>query len=45
MSVKGKKVVVAVRLLAEGVECVRGEVVAVRMPEAMAAKAEGAPTA
>jgi hypothetical protein len=37
--VKGKKVVVAVRVLAAGVETVRGEVVAVRMPESMMAKA------
>jgi acyl-coenzyme A thioesterase PaaI-like protein len=35
VEVKGKKVVVAVRLLAAGVETVRGEVIAVRMPESM----------
>jgi acyl-coenzyme A thioesterase PaaI-like protein len=39
VEVKGKKVVVAVRVLAAGVETVRGEVVAVRMPESMMAKA------
>jgi acyl-coenzyme A thioesterase PaaI-like protein len=38
VEVKGKKVVVAVRLLAGGVETVRGEVIAVRMPESMMAK-------
>jgi len=38
LEVKGKKVVVAVRLLAGGVECVKGEVVAVRLPESMAVR-------
>jgi acyl-coenzyme A thioesterase PaaI-like protein len=38
MEVKGKKVVVAVSLLADGIECVRGEVIAVRMPESMLPK-------
>jgi acyl-coenzyme A thioesterase PaaI-like protein len=33
--VKGRKVVSAIRLLADGVECARGEVVAVQMPETM----------
>jgi acyl-coenzyme A thioesterase PaaI-like protein len=36
LEVKGRKVVTAVRLLADGVECVRGEVVAVRIPDSMA---------
>ena len=31
--IKGRKVVVQISLSAEGVECVRGEVVAVQMPE------------
>jgi len=34
--VKGRKVVVDARVLVRGEECVRGEVVAVRMPETMA---------
>ena len=34
--VKGRKVVVAVMVLVGGVECARGEVVAVQMPEALA---------
>ena len=34
--VKGRKVVVAVQVLVGGLECARGEVVAVQLPEAMA---------
>jgi acyl-coenzyme A thioesterase PaaI-like protein len=34
--VKGRKVIVDARVLVAGVECVRGEVVAVRMPGTMA---------
>ena len=33
--VKGRKVVVKARVLANGLECVRGEVIAVQMPENM----------
>ncbi len=33
--IKGRKVVVTSRLLVDGVECARGEVVAVQMPEAL----------
>jgi hypothetical protein len=33
VEVKGRKVVVQISLFAEGVECVRGEVVAVQIPE------------
>ena len=36
--VKGRKVVVQIRLLADGVECVRGEVVAVQVPADYVAK-------
>jgi uncharacterized protein (TIGR00369 family) len=36
--VKGRKVTVAVRLLAAGVECARGEVIAVQVPEGMLGK-------
>lgn len=39
LEAKGRKVVVAVSLTADGIECVRGEVVAVRMPESMVGKA------
>ncbi len=35
MEIKGRKVVVAATLSAQGVVCVRGEVVAVQMPEQM----------
>jgi acyl-coenzyme A thioesterase PaaI-like protein len=35
--IKGRKVVSEIRLLAGGVECVRGEVIAVQMPESMLA--------
>jgi acyl-CoA thioesterase FadM len=35
--VKGRKVVVQISLFAEGVECVRGEVVAVQIPESFLA--------
>jgi acyl-coenzyme A thioesterase PaaI-like protein len=43
VEVKGRKVVTRIRLLAEGVECVRGEVVAVQVPdEYLAAIAAGA---
>jgi acyl-coenzyme A thioesterase PaaI-like protein len=37
VEVKGRKVVVQISLLAEGVECVRGEVVAVQIPESFLA--------
>jgi acyl-coenzyme A thioesterase PaaI-like protein len=36
LEIKERKVVVEVRLLADGVECARGRVIAVRMPEGMA---------
>jgi len=36
--IKGRKVVVTSTLSAQGVVCVRGEVVAVQMPEALRAK-------
>lgn len=42
LEVKGRKVVVAVRVLCGGVETVRGEVIAVRMPEGMVAKGPAA---
>lgn len=35
VEVKGRKVVVQISLYAEGVECVRGEVVAVQIPETL----------
>jgi acyl-coenzyme A thioesterase PaaI-like protein len=35
LQVKGRKVVSAVRLLAGGVECAKGEVIAVQLPESM----------
>ena len=42
--IKPRKVVVEVSVLCEGVECARGEVVAVRMPESMAVPPAGAPS-
>ena len=42
VEMKERKVVVGVRLLADGVECCRGRVVAVRMPEGMATVASDA---
>ena len=39
VEVKGRKVVVQISLYAEGVECVRGEVVAVQIPETLFAPA------
>jgi acyl-coenzyme A thioesterase PaaI-like protein len=41
--ITAKKVVVASSILAGGVECVRGEVVAVRMPDSMIPKTESKP--
>jgi acyl-coenzyme A thioesterase PaaI-like protein len=42
--IKGRKVIVSVRLLAGGAECARGEVVAVQVPEGMLGKGTvGAP--
>jgi acyl-coenzyme A thioesterase PaaI-like protein len=36
--IKGRKVVVGLKVIADGNECARGEVVAVRIPQTMAAK-------
>ena len=38
LEVKGRRVVTSIKLYASGVECARGEVVAVQMPEAMLAR-------
>lgn len=44
VAITGRKVVVQISLLAAGVECVRGEVVAVQLPDDWGATAEGAKT-
>jgi acyl-coenzyme A thioesterase PaaI-like protein len=39
LEVKGRRVVTAINLFAQGIECARGEVVAVQIPESMLARA------